>query len=54
MKKKWFKENVFEEAKKYKTITEKQKKCGGAYHNALKNGWLNEMTHFIKIAKPKN
>lgn len=54
MNKKWFKENVFEEAKKYKTISEFQRKCGGAYHNALKNGWLNEMTHFIKIAKPKN
>lgn len=41
------KENVFEEAKKYKTKSEFQEYCSRAYEVARKNGWLDEMTWFI-------
>lgn len=41
------KENVFEEAKKYKTIGEFQKGCISAYNVALRNSWLSEMTWFV-------
>lgn len=37
------KENVINEAKKYKTRSEFMKKSSGAYHSARKNGWLNEI-----------
>ena len=46
--KKWYKENVFKEARKYQTRSEFQKGCPGAYRVARKNGWLDEMTWFIE------
>lgn len=50
--KKWTKERVFAEAKKYKTKKEFQKGCGSAYDVARKNKWLDEMTWFVEIRKP--
>ena len=43
----WTKEQVFEESKKYTSITEFQKKSNGAYTKALKNNWLDDMTWLI-------
>lgn len=45
------KENVIQEAKKYKTITEFQKNSGGAYNAARKYGYLNEMNWFKRNKK---
>lgn len=44
----WTKENVFAEAKKYKTKSEFYKDCGSAYNVALRNGWLDKMDWFIE------
>jgi len=56
--KKWTKEKVFEEARKYNTKTEFQKGCCTAYDVALRNKWLTEMTWFvdgrIKLFTDKN
>lgn len=38
------KDTVFEEAKKYTTKLDFEKKSGAAYNSALRNGWLDEMT----------
>lgn len=46
--KKWYKENVFEEARKYKSKSEFKKGCASAYKLAWKNGWLSEMTWFTR------
>ena len=43
MNKKWTKETVFEEAKKYSSKSEFKKKCSGAFKVAYENGWLIEM-----------
>ena len=43
----WTKENVFAEARKYRTKKEFEKGCGSAYVTARRNGWLSEMTWFI-------
>ena len=51
---KWTKNLCEEEAKKYKTKTEFQKKCQSAYSKALKNGWLNEYNWFEEKKKQKN
>lgn len=40
------KRHVMEEAKKYKTRSEFAKKADAAYRNAIKNGWIGEMTWF--------
>lgn len=40
---KWTKEKVFEETKKYKTRTEFYKSCGSVYNVARKNKWLDEL-----------
>jgi len=48
---KWNKENVFAEAKKYKTRSEFQKGCQSAYYAAWRKGWLSEM--FEKVRKPR-
>ena len=48
----WTKENVFTEAKKYKTRTEFQKGCSSAYVVARVNGWLDEMNWFKEVKKP--
>ena len=49
----WTKENVFAEAKKYKTRTEFQKGCSRAYKVARVNGWLDEMNWLTSSQKPK-
>lgn len=36
-------ENVFEEARKYKTREDFKKGCQSAYHSAHKNGWIDEL-----------
>ena len=43
-------DNCFEEAKKYKTISEFQNGCSAAYISASKNGWLD--TWFERKQKP--
>lgn len=43
----WTRERCKIESEKYKTITEFQNKCGGAYRASLKYGWLKDF--FIKI-----
>lgn len=45
--KKWTKENVFTESKKYPTRKKFDKGCGGAYNVARVNGWLDEMTWLV-------
>jgi len=46
---KWTKEYCIEEALKYKTRTEFQKKSGTAYNKAWKNNWLDSIcSHMIK------
>ena len=44
---KWTYEACLEEAKKYETVSDFQKGCGGAYNAACKNGWIKECTWFI-------
>ncbi len=39
----WTKDNVFAEAKKYKTKGEFGKYSNGAYEIARANGWLDEL-----------
>lgn len=51
---KWNYDRCYEEAKKYTSIKEMQKKCYSAYRNALNFGWLKEYTWFTKYSKPKN
>ena len=41
---KWDKETCLEEAHKYKSRGEFQKKSRSAYNAALKNGWLDDCT----------
>lgn len=43
MQKKWTRETVFEESKKYSSRSEFKRMSYGAYHTACKNGWLDEM-----------
>lgn len=47
--KKWTFETVYEEAKKYTSRTDFQKKSYGCYRSAKKNGWLDK----IEWLKPK-
>ena len=45
----WTKERCIEEAKKYKTRTQWQKKSGGSYTTSLRNGWHDECTeHMVR------
>ena len=46
------KEKCLEESKKYKSKSEFQKKCNGAYKQSLTNDWLKEMT-WLKQEKLK-
>jgi predicted GIY-YIG superfamily endonuclease/DNA-directed RNA polymerase subunit RPC12/RpoP len=48
-KTKWFKENVIEESKKYKTRSEFAKYSGSAYRVAIKDGYLDECCKHMKI-----
>ena len=48
--KKWFKETVAEEAKKYPSRVMFEKGSSGAYDAALKNGWMDDVCeHMIKL-----
>ena len=49
----WTYDKCYEEALRYKTKYEFQKKSSSAYNSALKNNWLNSITgHMIKTQKP--
>lgn len=49
----WTYEKCYDEALKYNTKYQFQKKSGGAYNSALKNNWLLSITkHMIKTQKP--
>lgn len=53
MQKKWTKETVFEESKKYSSKSEFKKKKSGAFRIAYMNGWLDEMIWLVRpTAKP--
>lgn len=43
MQKKWTRETVFEESKKYSSRSEFKKMSSGAFRIAYMNGWLDEM-----------
>ena len=45
-KSKWNHDTCLEEARKYKSRNEFQKKCKGAYLAALRHGWLDDCTWF--------
>ena len=51
-RKKWYRENCYEEAKRYKTRTDFQYGSCGAYKVAKNNGWLDDYTWFIEKYKP--
>ena len=44
---KWNRKTCYEEAKKYKTRNEFQKRSNSAYNAARRNGWLDDYTWFI-------
>lgn len=48
MQKKWTKETVFEESKKYSSRSEFKKKKSGAFRIAYMNGWLDEMIWLVR------
>ena len=50
MARKWTRENVFEESKKYSSRSEFKKGSSGAFHIAYINGWLDEMTWLVHPA----
>jgi hypothetical protein len=50
----WTKERCEEEASKYKTRSEFQKNCGGAYSSAHSNGWLDEICKDMIEGKKPN
>ena len=52
MNKKWSKETVFEESKKYSSRSEFKKNRGGAFKVAYENGWLSEMD-WLKHPEPQ-
>lgn len=45
-------ENCYNEAKKYKTITEFNKHCSAGYNTARVNGWLNDYEWFERNIDP--
>ena len=45
---KWDYESVKEEASKYKSRSEFQKRCASAYRVALKNGWLDDFNWLVR------
>ena len=51
-KRKWNYDTCLKEARKYKTRTEFQKACSGAYIYARKNGYLSKFDWFDEIKKP--
>lgn len=48
----WTKERVFEEARKYRTKKEFERKCHQPYKVTIKNGWFSEMDWFEEKCKP--
>ena len=52
MKKKWFRETVFVESKKYSTRADFKKGCSTAYQIARLNGWLPDMTWLEPYKRP--
>lgn len=53
MQKKWTKETVFEESKKYSSRSEFKRNKSGAFRVAYINGWLDEMVWLVHpVAKP--
>ncbi|MDE5855889.1 MAG: GIY-YIG nuclease family protein, partial [Anaeroplasmataceae bacterium] len=50
--KKWNKERVFEESKKYSSRSDFNKNSSRAYQIALQNNWLDQMTWLITKNKP--
>lgn len=52
MNKKWSKETVFEESKKYSSKAEFKKNRSGAFKVAYENGWLSEMD-WLKHPEPQ-
>lgn len=52
MKKKWTKETVFEESRKYTSKSEFKKNCSGAFRVAYTNGWLTDMS-WLKHPEPQ-
>lgn len=54
MARKWTRENVFEESKKYSSRSEFKKGSSGAFHIAYINGWLDEMTWLVHPAPKPN
>lgn len=46
---KWDKDTCYNEAKKYKSRVEFEKKAKAAYSVALKNGWIDDYTWFSKL-----
>lgn len=51
-KRKWNYDTCLKEARKYKTRTEFQRACSGAYIYARKNGYLSKFDWFDEIKKP--
>ena len=47
--KKWSKNKVFEESKKYRSRIEFKKNCSTAYNLALRNKWIDEMKWLIPL-----
>lgn len=50
MQKKWTRETVFEESKKYSSRSEFKKSNSGAFRIAYINGWLDEMNWLVHPA----
>lgn len=50
MQKKWTRETVFEESKKYSSRSEFKKMSSGAFRIAYRNGWLDEMNWLVHPA----
>lgn len=48
----WNQENCYNEAKKYKTRSEFQKRNGSAYLSAKKNGWIDDYDWFEEVKRP--
>lgn len=54
MARKWTRENIFDESKKYSSRSEFKKGSSGAFHIAYINGWLGEMTWLVHPAPKPN
>lgn len=50
---KWNRKTCREEALKYKSSSEFEVNCSGAYAAAIRNGWIKDYTWFVKYWEPK-